>query len=278
MPKQQNRVITQLPLTGANVKAPLDPMRVGMPASDSILDAAQFTPTSGRHTYTIIRTTELDSYDPVPPALAKVMAAKGAASSQAIAAALQAAVPAGDDFGGKDRKAAKLSIGQEKTTSFADLSALVKSLAPDQSMIKHRPPITKLPSSNRVKEEQRNIRVKAFLYAASREADNDFHLIIGRDPKLKPELYMTMEVSGLPPKNSPAFPMLNTARDSFKTFFGAKLPAMTYDFYQPPIPVQIEGSLFFDITHATGGRPGPQSLKSRMPTIWEVHPVTSIKF
>jgi len=51
----------------------------------------------------------------------------------------------------------------------------------------------------------------------------------------------------------------------------------TYDFYDPPIPIKIEGSLFFDITHATGSRPGPHSLKSRMPVIWEVHPLTSIE-
>ena len=65
---------------------------------------------------------------------------------------------------------------------------------------------------------------------------------------------------------------------AFKNFFGAsRLPGFTYDFYDPPIPVKIEGSPFFDMTHATGSRPGPQSLKSRMPTIWEVHPLTSIK-
>jgi hypothetical protein len=38
----------------------------------------------------------------------------------------------------------------------------------------------------------------------------------------------------------------------------------------------VEGSLFFDMSHAIGQHPGPPSLKSRMPTIWEVHPVTSI--
>ena len=73
------------------------------------------------------------------------------------------------------------------------------------------------------------------------------------------------------------FTDLNAARSAFKKFFGAKLPGAGYDFYDPPIPVNIEGSLFFDMTHATGARPGPQSLKSRMPVIWEVHPLTSIK-
>jgi hypothetical protein len=278
VPKKQKRMITRLPLTGANVKAPLDAMRVGMPASDSILDTVQFTPKPGGPTYTIVKTTELDSYDPVPRALTKLIASKQAPSSQAISAILKAAAPASDNFAGTARKAAKLSIAQGKVEQFADLSAVVQSVAPDQSMIHHKPPITTTAASNRAKEEQRRIHVKAFLYAASRESDNDFHLIIGRDTKLPPELYMTMEVSGLPPTNSPSFPALNTARNSFKTFFGTNLPGPTYDFYHPPVPVEIEGSLFFDMSHATGQRPGPQSLKSRMPTIWEVHAVTSIKF
>lgn len=89
---------------------------------------------------------------------------------------------------------------------------------------------------------------------------------------------MTMEVSGLPPAGSPAFGALNAARTAYKNFFGAaNLPGAGYHFYQPPIPVQIDGSLFFDATHSTGQAPGPPSLKSRMPTIWEVHPVTNIK-
>ena len=45
-----------------------------------------------------------------------------------------------------------------------------------------------------------------------------------------------------------------------------------------PIPVQIEGSLFFDITHATGQKPGPATLRQYAPTIWEVHPLSKIVF
>ena len=143
-------------------------------------------------------------------------------------------------------------------------------------MIAHKPKITTTAASARVKEENRNVKAKAFLYAASHEDDNDFHLIIGRAPTKSPEMYMTMEVSGLPPTNSPAFPALTAARKAFKSFFGAAVPGFTYDFYDPPIPVTIVGSLFFDMSHSTGQRPGPPSLKSRMPTIWEVHPVTAI--
>jgi len=87
-----------------------------------------------------------------------------------------------------------------------------------------------------------------------------------------------MEISGLPPHTNkfPAFDKIKEARDAFKDFFGGNLPGTSYDFYDPPRPVTIEGSLYFDMSHATGPHPGPQSLKSRMPTVWEVHPITSI--
>jgi hypothetical protein len=86
-------------------------------------------------------------------------------------------------------------------------------------MIAHKPKIGTTATSGRVKEEERNVHVTAFMYAASREVDNDFHLI-----------------------------------------------------------AVVDESLFFDMTHAKGSRPGPPSLKSRMPVIWEVHPISKIEF
>jgi hypothetical protein len=145
-------------------------------------------------------------------------------------------------------------------------------------MIAHEPAITTKQTSARVSEEKRNVRVRAFLYAASREDDNDFHLIIGRSPKKSPSMYMTVELSGLPPKSSTHFKRLKKARDSYKSFFADNLPGPTYDFYDPPVPVEVEGSLFFDMSHATGSKPGPNSLRDDIPTIWEIHPISKIVF
>jgi hypothetical protein len=72
---------------------------------------------------------------------------------------------------------------------------------------------------------------------------------------------MTMEVSGLPPAEADSFDTLKAARDAYKEFFGSDLPGTSYDFYDPPVPVEIGGSLFFDMSHASGSRPGPQSLR-----------------
>lgn len=249
------------------------PHRAGLPARDSIIGIT--TPmgplSAGKATqYRIIHTLEMDEYE------------EGATSLALAAKAAAAAAPKGDSFKGKSRKAAKLSISKAKTKKFADLQDLIDSLAPEEDMVSHDPPIGKDAKSGRVEEEERNISVNAFIYAASIEDDRDFHLIIGRDPELAPEVYMTMELSGLPPASQASHKKLKAARDAFKKFwnenFDGVLPGRAYDFPDPPVPVRIEGSLFFDITHATGTRPGPKSLKSRMPVIWEVHPITKMVF
>lgn len=229
----------------------LTPARTGMAAAPGA---------AAGQTYQILITNQTDPYDaPVSRAAAATFAA------------------AGDNFTGTDRKAAKLAISGAATESFTDLKDLIGTLVPDAKMIKHKPAIKKDATQGRVNEENRNVRVRAFLYAASRENDNDFHLILGRNPKSS-AIYMTMELSGLPPKNNKSFARIQKTRDAFKAFFGAKLPGPSYHFYRPPIPVEIEGSLFFDITHAKGGHPGPKDLRPNIPTIWEVHPVTDIVF
>jgi hypothetical protein len=243
--------------------------RRGLPAIDSVDAVKSFTaPTESRRTFQIIRTNEMDAYDkkavkPLDVVVPSFAATKAAGS---------------DNFAGTARKAAKLSLPEAETESFEDVAALIASLPKDTKMVNHKPKIKDTATSGRTAEEQRNIRVKAFIYAASRESDNDFHLIVGRDPDADTEVYMNMELSGLPSKSSDAFEQLKSARDSYKNFFKNNLPGNTYDFYHPPVPVTVEGAIFFDITHATGSHPGPASLKSRIPTIWEVHPVSSIEF
>ncbi|MGC2774654.1 MAG: hypothetical protein WA418_03350 [Bradyrhizobium sp.] len=216
-------------------------------------------------TYRILRTTEVDPYD--APVVRTEIPALGVALAR----------PPGDSFQGTKRKAAKLSIGSAQIESFDDLTTLVASLPADEDMTSHTPPISDDKTSDRVEEEERNVSLHAFLFAASREDDNDFHLIIGRAPSAS-LLCMTAEVSGLPPADSASFAPLKRSRDAFKDFFKDNLPGSTYDFYDPPIPIEIQGSLFFDITHATGSHPGPSKLRPHIPTIWEIHPITNIVF
>jgi hypothetical protein len=275
----------RLQLTGKKAKRPLEVLRRGMPALDSIHDDSATVKSKGR-TYRILKTTEVDLYEDTVGAwaLRKVLHGNPQPAQAAIAAAAKkrpvkpgphAPGAGGDNFAGTARKIAKLSIAAAPVETFSDVGKLIASLPPVAQMVALKIPTT--PNSDRVKQEKRNIHVTGFLFAASREADNDFHLIVGSSPTAAQEMYMTMEVSGLPLAGSPAFAALNTARSAYKQFFGANLPGAGYHFYQPPIPIQIDGSLFFDASHSTGQAPGPPSLKSRMPTIFEVHPIAKIK-
>ena len=261
MPKQFKKVTSAAAIEAALTKVPVE--RAGLPAKDSIIGVTQ-TPK-----FRILHTEEVDRYE------------KGATGGVLAGEALKAA-PSGDNFAGTDRKAAKLSVSSATIEKFKDVKDVIGSLPPESKMKNHKPKIATGATSGRVKEEERNVHVDAFIYAASREADNDFHLIVGRDPSAKPEMYITMELGGLPPSTNSSFAQLQAARTAFKDFFdnkaGGALPGTSYDFYDPPLAVTVEGSLFFDMTHATGSRPGPASLKSRMPVIWEVHPISSIVF
>jgi hypothetical protein len=183
-----------------------------------------------------------------------------------------------DDFhpsSAPQRMVAKLSVTTAKLETFDNIDDLRTSLPADAVMQKHKPPITKATDFDRVAEEKRNVSVKAYIYAISREGDNDFHVIIGGDPKDPERLYMNAEVSGLPPADSPFRAPLQKAREQFKKFFGASLPGPGFHEVKAPIPIQITGSLFYDISHPPDA-PGPKAHKPH--TSWEIHPVTDIQF
>jgi hypothetical protein len=226
---------------------------------------ASATPVNGTRQYRILRTNETDPYDvPLQPEEVDTLGVERFAGFD-------------DTYRGTARKAAKLSIADAQVEDIEDITDLIETLPAIGAMTSHEPPITTDATSGRVDEEIRNVRVRAFLYAASREDDNDYHLIVGRAPDLEP-MYLTMELSGLPSPESDHFSLLEAAREAYKGFFGDDLPGASYDFYDPPIPVEVEGSLFFDMSHSSGSRPGPATLRADMPTIWEIHPVTNIVF
>ena len=255
------------------------PPRVGLPASDTVLRVFTLQPTTTAaaaelpaRSYQVLRTDLLDPYDTRPAVIA---AALGGAAVDTLV--LEQTL--GEQFRGTARKAAKISISPAETESFSDLPDLIDSLAAEDAMIDHDPPIGEGATSGRVTEEHRNVRVRTFLYAAKREEDNDFHLIVGIDPGEPVPVCLNIELSGTPPESSDHFAKINAARDAFKAFFvnhPQGRPGFGYDFYDPPIPVDIQGSLFFDITHATGGRPGPEPLRPFIPVIWEIHPISEI--
>jgi hypothetical protein len=179
-----------------------------------------------------------------------------------------------ENFAGNDRKAAKTSISAANVESFSNVGDLLASLPDDSSMLDHQPPITKDATSNRVTEEQRNVLVDAFIYAAKSESDNDFHLILGTNGTADTRQYLNGEVSGLP-RTGPARATLSAVREKFKAQFASHPIGSSYHQFNPPIPVRVSGSLFYDVDHAPGVV-GPGNLKPT--TSWEIHPITNIEF
>lgn len=183
------------------------------------------------------------------------------------------AAPSQDNFRGKDRAGAKTSIADGAPQTFDDVGALASSglLVPDDQMLNHDPAITR-DSDERVDEEGHNVVVTGFLYASKKESDNDFHCIIGTAPDQTGPVFLNVEVSGLP--DGQFHQQLKDVRDAFTTFFADHLPGVAYSKFDPPIPVRITGSLFFDIDHKAG-EVGPGAFKPT--TAWEIHPVSAIE-
>jgi hypothetical protein len=185
-----------------------------------------------------------------------------------------------DIFRGKVRRVAKLSISDAKEASFASVSALLKTLVPDKQMAKNAA-ITHDPTSDRTAEENRNVTLSAFLYALLKEDDNDYHVILGDNPDLETVRYVNVEVSGLPPAG-PFKNRLTQVRTNFKSFFNDQDAGILqeaeqrYVKFEPPIRVQVSGSLFWDIEHPPPKTVGPTDHKPQ--TAWEIHPVTTIEF
>jgi hypothetical protein len=177
-----------------------------------------------------------------------------------------------DLFAGTDRKAAKLSISTAPAESFADLGALLDSLPADAAMAK-APGMSQAEDSRRLPQEERNVTVDAFIYAASKETDNDYHLILGGNPSGMVIRYMNAEVSGLP-ASGPFLDTLKAARKQFTDPFGSLIPPTGYHRFNPPVPVKVSGSLFFDVRHYPPGDVGPSGRKPK--TAWEIHPITNL--
>ncbi len=183
-------------------------------------------------------------------------------------------------FKGTARRVAKTTIfvTDAAPTPFTNVSALIMSLPPDQTMVGLNIPHG--PNSNRVEQEKKNVVVTTFIYAYSKENDNDYHVIIG-DPPTVPvanRKYMNVEISGIPVGGTNDNRMqLWAVRDVFRAKYqlGVNGPN-SYVRPNPPTPVRITGSLFYDIDHPPPHFVGPQSHKPK--TAWEIHPISKLEF
>ena len=180
----------------------------------------------------------------------------------------------GDIFAGSYRRDPKTSIATGGLKSFSTIAALRSSLPTDSHMKSLG--ITRAPDSERVPEEQYNVSVEGYIYAASKESDNDFHLIVGDKDCAAASCFINVEVSGLPQDPSESsYATLTSVRTKFLAYFNNQEPKRAYKTFDPPIAVTLTGSVFFDVDHLAGSI-GPAGFKPS--SVWEIHPLTDITF
>lgn len=179
-----------------------------------------------------------------------------------------------DIFGGSARKAAKTSYATPTFVTYTNIAGVRVSLQTDAYM--HTRGLTT--SSPRITEEKRNVSVtSAYLYAISRESDNDYHMIIG-DASHTPTTLMNCECGGLPSSTTAAsYNTLKAVRNYIKSYFGTDFCSKSgYTIFSTPIKITVlKGSLFYDIDHSAGSI-GPTGLRAN--TSWEMHPISAITF
>jgi hypothetical protein len=181
-----------------------------------------------------------------------------------------------DDYVGTHRRMAKTTVAAAKNVEvYADIPGFLKSLPNDKSMTTRKPPLSNNPYFLRVPEEDKNVTIKeAYIYSISRQADNDFQVIIGSDPDYRKAVFCNIEVSGLPESSKPSYSTLNNVRTKFKNKFG-NICTKALLLMDNPVKISVTGSLFFDVEKKPG-KSGPKKLRTT--TAWEIHPVTEIIF
>ncbi len=168
------------------------------------------------------------------------------------------------------RERAKTTVAVAPTETFASLHALLASLIPDEQMRPEHRELRRI--GGRVLVEDRNVAVGAWVYAVTREADGDYHLMLGDGPE-RPTEFMTAEITRVPAKSADAAG-LRAVRAQFHALFGHLYGVGFYKRIKPPRYVRVTGSLFYDIDH----RPGHVGPRDAAPsTAWEIHPVTSLE-
>ena len=183
-----------------------------------------------------------------------------------------------DSYLGLDRAEAKISIPQTEKIVFPTTTELRASLINDTIMRSKK--VGLKTNSVRTMSETQNVSVtKAYLFAISREADNDLHLIIGnKNANGAPIKLLNCEISGLPNPDAPSYATLKSVRDYIIGFLGTDFtvkPGPGYIVFTSGLKITIEGPLFYDVGHGAG-KIGPKSFRS--PTAWEIHPVSYIAF
>lgn len=193
--------------------------------------------------------------------------------------------PKNCNFDGKKRADAKTTISNGPLIKYENVSGFLSSFAdkhPDTDMNE-----VINGSDERVELEDFNVEIKkAWLFCFAKETDEDYHLVVGTlknidDPKNR---FMIIEISGLPETGEDR-QLLKEVQNDFFSIIGDRICTGGYYWYdegKSPIQITFSGSVYWDTEHwgkntNEMGKHGPESLRDRLTTVWELHPVTMIK-
>lgn len=188
-----------------------------------------------------------------------------------------------DSFEGSERAKVKTNKSKAPLEKNVDAETLFKALAKTEK--KDCADRHTFQNATRKLAENRNVQLKTvYLYTFKRQADEDYHLIVGSTSKLSTAYFFNVEISGEPPVGAYGRTEILQARADFEQYFDIEEAcARTYytkDFRKNPIPISIMGSLFFDAHHCKAFQDGgPQKWTNIiLQTAWEIHPITQIEF
>jgi hypothetical protein len=180
------------------------------------------------------------------------------------------------EYVGQVRATAKTSMATRKTETFETVGDFLASLPTDNYM--RQTGVNN--KSLRTVDENRNVLLKkAFIFHITKEADQDFHLIVGDlNEKGEKVNILNVEIAGLPKdKTTRNYFFLERTRrqlyEKYPDFFTGNRKTLSPKTKFPEITVR--GSLFFD-SHHTPDQIGSGSEKPK--SVWEIHPVTYIEF
>jgi len=178
-----------------------------------------------------------------------------------------------ESYSGSARAAAKTSFVSASYTTYSDVAALRSALPTDATMRS----LGIGTSSARVTQENKNVTITTkYLYAITRESDEDYHLVMGTSSVSAGNL-LNCEVSGLPSSSQSSYSQIKAQRAVIVAYFGTDFCGKSgYSIFSPGIKLTtLKGSIFYDIDHAPGSV-GPAGYKPS--TSWEIHPVHDIAF
>jgi hypothetical protein len=185
-----------------------------------------------------------------------------------------------DVFRGSYRERAKTSFTNVRTEAVTDIDSILATLPSDAAMKQQYPELARKATranpnvSPRATIERRNVRVRAWLYWTTKEADQDYHVILGNTPDLTAATtMMNSEVSGLPQSN-PTQVTLTARRKDIRDILANH--NNQNGLFDPPVPVIISGSLLWDGEHPYPNTVGPEDLPAP-PKAWEIHPIRKIE-